>query len=80
MVIESVSGCMCDSLTIDGTETVDMDTKDIKVAINKLLDLEDDMGTLQSILIDLVERRGDYEDLGRCEDCGDYICKCSITV
>ena len=52
MKIESVTGCTCDSLTINGVETIDMDKEAIKDVIKKLIDKEDDLGTLQSILID----------------------------
>lgn len=78
MKIESVTGCTCDSLTVDGVETVDMDKNNVKEVIKKLIDKEDDLGTLQSILIDLVERRGDFEDLGHCDQCGDWITKYTV--
>lgn len=75
MKIESVTGCTCDSLTVDDVETVDMDKEAVKDVIKKLIDREDDLGTLQSILIDLVETQGEFEDLGHCEQCGDWITK-----
>ena len=78
MKIESVTGCICDSLTVDDVETVDMDKEAIKDVIKKLIDREDDLGTLQSILIDLVETQGEFEDLGHCEQCGDWITKYTV--
>lgn len=78
MKIESVTGCTCDSLTVDNVETVDMDKEAIKDVIKKLIDREDDLGTLQSILIDLVETQGEFEDLGHCEQCGDWITKYTV--
>ena len=78
MKIESVTGCTCDSLTINGVETIDMDKEAIKDVIKKLIDREDDLGTLQSILIDLVETQGEFEDLGHCEQCGDWITKYTV--
>lgn len=80
MKIESISGCTCDSLTIDGVETIDMKIEDIKEAVKKLVDVETDMGTIQSVLIDLVETRGDFEYLGSCDECGDSIEKYSIEI
>lgn len=80
MKIESVSGCTCDSLTINGVETVDMKIEDVKSTIIKLLNKEDDLGLLQSILISLVETKGDYEDLGTCDQCGDWITKYTIEI
>ena len=78
MKIESVTGCTCDSLTVDNVETIDMDKEAIKDVIKKLIDREDDLGTLQSILIDLVETQGEFEDLGHCEQCGDWITKYTV--
>ena len=78
MKIESVTGCTCDSLTVDDVETVDMDKAAVKDVIKKLIDREDDLGTLQSILIDLVETQGEFEDLGHCEQCGDWITKYTV--
>lgn len=78
MKIESVTGCTCDSLTINGVETIDMDKEAIKDVIKKLIDREDDLGVLQSILIDLVEFQGEFEDLGHCDQCGDWITKYTV--
>ena len=78
MKIESVTGCICDSLTVDDVETVDMDKEAVKDVIKKLIDREDDLGTLQYILIDLVEIQGEFEDLGHCEQCGDWITKYTV--
>ena len=80
MKIESVTGCTCDSLTVDNVETVDMDKAAVKDVIKKLIDREDDLGTLQSILMDLVEIRGEFEDLGQCEQCGDWITKYTLEI
>lgn len=78
MKIESVTGCTCDSLTVDDVETVDMDKEAVKDVIKKLIDREDDLGVLQSILIDLVEFQGEFEDLGHCDQCGDWITKYTV--
>nr|DAD59176.1 MAG TPA: hypothetical protein [Bacteriophage sp.] len=80
MKIESVTGCTCDSLTVDNVETVDMDKEAVKDVIKKLIDREDDLGTLQSILMDLVETRGEFEDLGHCDQCGDWITKYTLEI
>ena len=78
MKIESVTGCTCDSLTVDNVETVDMDKEAVKDVIKKLINREDDLGILQSILIDLVEFQGEFEDLGHCDQCGDWITKYTV--
>ena len=80
MKIESVTGCTCDSLTINGVETIDMDKEAIKDVIKKLIDRENDLGFLQSVLIDLVEFQGEFEDLGRCDQCGDWITKYTLEI
>ena len=80
MKIESVTGCTCDSLTVDNVETVDMDKEAIKDVIKKLINREDDLVILQSILIDLVEFRGEFEDLGHCDQCGDWITKYTLEI
>ena len=80
MKIESVTGCTCDSLTIDNVETIDMDKEVIKDVIKKLINREDDLGILQSILIDLVEFQGEFEDLGHCDQCGDWITKYTLEI
>ena len=80
MKIESVTGCTCDSLTVDNVETVDMDKEAVKDVIKKLINREDDLGVLQSVLIDLVEFQGEFEDLGRCDQCGDWITKYTLEI
>ena len=80
MKIESVTGCTCDSLTINGVETIDMDKEAIKDVIKKLIDREDDLGTLQSILTDLVEIQGDFKDFGHGEQCGDWVTKYTLEI
>lgn len=80
MKIVNITGCTCDSLTINDVETVDMKVEDVKKAIKKLVDKENDLGTLQSILIDLVESQGEFEDLGHCDQCGDWITKYTVEV
>ncbi len=80
MILESVSGCICDSITIDGVETVDLPIQKVRDTIKTLIDKETDLGLLQSILIDFIESKGEYEDLGTCEDCGDLITKFTLKV
>lgn len=80
MNIKYINGCIDDSLTIDNIESVELSSDIIKEAIIRLLDNENDIGTLQSILIDLIESQGDYEDLGQCEECGDWITKYTVEV
>lgn len=73
MKINYTSGCTCDSLTIDGIESADMPVEDIKEAIVLSLNKVEDIATLQDMLISALEYAGEFEDLGHCEQCGDYI-------
>ena len=73
MKVVSVTGCTCDSLTIDGVESIDMKVEDVQAVIKRVIDQETDMGILQSILVDLVSHMGEFEDLGYCEECSDHI-------
>lgn len=75
MKIEYVYGCMCDSLTIDGVETVDMDIKDVRDCVLDIISRTEDLSLLQSILTEVAEVNGDFKDLGHCDDCGEYITK-----
>lgn len=79
MKINYTSGCTCDSLTIDGKESADLSPKVIKDAIVKALEKIDDMVTLQDILMTVAET-GEYEDLGHCEQCGDWITSYTLEI
>ena len=80
MKLKYIEGCICTSLTVDGKETIDMNVEDFKSVIHKLIGNENDLGTLQHIWIVLMEQQGKYEDLGQCEECGDYITKYTLEI
>ena len=80
MTLETINGCICDSITIDGVETIDLSIDKVKDTIKLIIDKETDLGVLQSILIDLIESKGYYEDLGTCEECGDFITKYTLKI
>lgn len=73
MKINYTTGCTCDSLTIDGKESIDMPVEDIKEAIVLSLNKVEDIATLQDMLISALEYAGEFEDLEHCEQCGDFI-------
>lgn len=73
MKLEYTDGCICTSLTVDGKETADMTSEEIKVSIQAMLDREIDFTVLQDIWTTLIESQGEYRDLGHCEECGDWI-------
>ena len=80
MKLKYIEGCICTSLTIDGKETIDMDIDSLKKVVNKLIDRETDFGVIQDIWTNLVESQGECEDLGQCEECGDFITKYSLEI
>lgn len=72
MKINYTTGCTRDSLTIDGRESIDLSPEVIKDAIIKALDKINSNSVLQDILMTVAET-GEFEDLGHCEQCGDFI-------
>lgn len=80
MKIEYVNGCMCDTLNVDGVETIDMKLEDVKNIVKKLIDKEEDLAVIQDLLTNLLESQGKYEDLGHCDCCGDWITKYEIEI
>lgn len=79
MKINYTSGCICDSLTIDDKESTDLSADDIKDTIVKALNKINDTAILQEILITIAET-GEYENLGHCDECGDYISSYTLEI
>lgn len=73
MKLEYTEGCVCTSLLVDGVETVDMEEKDLKDVICKMIGHIDDVAILQQVWMKIMESMGEYKDLGHCECCGDFI-------
>ena len=66
------TGCMNDSLTIDGKETCEMSVDELRDNVSKALSKVDDISILQRIIIDIIELVwDDYKAGEQCEDCGD---------
>lgn len=64
MKIVSTTGCTCDSLTVDGVETINMKVEDLQEVVKKVVEKTADIGLLQNTLINLVECIGEWEYLG----------------
>lgn len=79
MKINYTSGCICDSLAIDDKESTDLSVDDIKDTIVKALNKINDVAILQEILITIAET-GEYENLGYCNECGDYISSYTLEI
>lgn len=80
MKLEYTEGCVCTSLTVDGKETVDMDIDSLKEVVIKLINRETDFGVIQDIWRDLMESQEEFEDLGVCEECGDWITNYTLEI
>ena len=67
------------SLYIDGKEFVDIDYDKQKEICHKLVDKVSE-GVLQRFVELACAGMGEYEDLGYCETCGEYIDKYVINI
>lgn len=74
MKLEHTTGCICDSLNIDGVETIDMSKKELLHIIQVALEKCDDMSIAQDVIALLIDEMGIEECSEEpCEECGDYI-------
>lgn len=76
MNIKMVRGCICDSLTIDGKEEINLNDRErveiIKKVSGHLMKLE--ARYLNELLQFLLEKMGEYSCSGQvCECCGDFV-------
>ena len=73
MKLEMTRGCICDSLSIDGTQEIDLTDEQRKEVIKKVFDSmkpED----LNYLLQWYLPYKGDYESSDKpCECCGDFV-------
>lgn len=73
MKLKYVTGCVCDSLSVDDKEFNEMSLEEQRELLHKLVDNADGV-TLQQMLIEYME--GDESEWctsGPCECCGDLI-------
>lgn len=80
MKLQHTEGCICDSLTVDNVETINMKIEDLQTILCKLIKKESDIATLQQLLITIIDSEGEYKYLGHCECCGDYISEYTLEV
>ena len=77
MKLELTRGCICDSMTVDGVEEIDLTTEERRRTINKICKwLEENSDSqLNYVLQELIPMMAqDYEyDSEPCECCGDYV-------
>ena len=80
MKIEYTSGCVVHSLTIDGVETIDLDPKEFKEKVLKIIESIDNEQLLRDFLIQAVEIMGESELIAHCDECGDNIYKETLII
>lgn len=73
-------GCMATSLTVDGRNTADMSPQELREIIKNMLDKVEDTAILQDVWMNIMECAGEYENLGECSQCGDYIYEYTLEV
>ena len=80
MILKLTQGCICDSLTIDGKEEIDLSPQEKAHVMNMLLAF---LGKqeLNSLLVNVLDIYGDMECSDTpCECCGDTVCTTTLEV
>ena len=72
MKLQYVTGCVCDSLSVDGKEFNEMSLEEQRTVCRKLVD-KAGSDTLQQMFITYMENNTEFEMSGPCECCGDLI-------
>ena len=74
MKVEYYDSCTTTGIYIDNKPLVDLSIEEQKDVLLKVLNsLKNPTYSIQQFLISATEEEGEYEDLGMCEQCGDYI-------
>ena len=74
MKIEYSEGCTTTGVYIDNKPLVDLSIEEQKEVLLKVLKhLKNPSYSIQEFLISAAAEEGEFEDLGKCEQCGDYI-------
>ena len=74
MKVEYYDGCTTTGVSIDNKPLVDLSIEEQKDVLLKVLNsLKNPTYSIQQFLISATEEEEEYEDLGMCEQCGDYI-------
>lgn len=72
MKLQYITGCVCDSLSVDGKEFNEMSLEEQRELLHKLVD-KAGSDTLQQMFITYMENNTEFEMSGPCECCGDLI-------
>lgn len=77
MKLQYVTGCICDSLSVDGKEFNELSLEEQRVICHKLVDDASEY-VIQQMFITYMEDHADCETTGPCECCGDMITEYNI--
>ena len=80
MKLEYTEGCTAYSMNIDGIESCDMDIKDFRNIVELLVKREADISILQRCYEYLLTSQGEYEDLGKCDCCGENVTRYTLEI
>lgn len=73
MELKVTEGCTAFSYTVNDKEWVDLSNEERKDVLLKIIQSQNNFNNCQEIFTSLVQEFGQYNFLGHCEDCGDYI-------
>lgn len=76
MKLDYTTGCICDSLEVDGKEFNELSFEEKKAICHKLIDNVKDDYVFQELYITFMETEcidDEAQTSGPCECCGDYI-------
>ena len=74
MKIEYSEGCTTTGVYIDDKPFVNLSIEEQKEVLLKVLKhLKNPSYSIQEFLISAATEEGEFEDLGKCEQCGDYV-------
>ena len=74
MKIEYCEGCTATGVYVDDKALVDLSIKEKKEVLLKVLEnLKNPTYSIQQFLMSAAEEEGEFEDLGKCEQCGDFV-------
>lgn len=80
MKLEMITGCICDSMTIDGKELSAMNDSEKRIVLNKVCDWLKHKAELSQLLQYVLDYHGTYESLGNCEQYVDFIDKYTLEI
>ena len=80
MKLQVTEGCTAYSYEVDDVEWNDLTHEKCKEVLLKIIDNTLDCTNLQFVFTSLVQELGEYEDLGNCEQCGDFITRHTLEI